>query len=775
MDEHYNESFISSISSAIALRDDRKLPREDKRETANKNDSENKDKLCVLQTSYLSALLPIVKLNLQVESRTLGNVYALLDTGAQMSLITSELVERFKIPTTALKKSLIGINGDPFQTKGKVIAHLSPWFISNEFIDAELLVLPTNHGWNVTSIPYKIDLPSDSCTIRLANPDHNERVNIHMILGVTEIVKCLRAVASPDLSNMGMLNTIFGNVIYGQCPGKRLIPSLEMTANFIQEDELSKAVSKLWQIDQVPEAPKQSKQERLAENIFINEHRRASDGRFIVVIPLKQDITSIGDSRKIALQRFFAFERRLRYDDELKEKYVDFMRTYEKLGHMRVVDSSANPDELIYYIPHHCINKDKFRVVFDGSCKTDQGISLNDIQLIGEKLQFDLADTIMRFRRHPIVMTADIKMMFRQVRVSRKCWNLQRIFWRENTNSPLKEYWLTVVTYGLASSAHNAVRALVQCGRDKESEFPTAARAILKDFYMDDFLSGANCEGEAKYLAQQVDRLLTEVGFELRKWQSNSVIVRTAMKTAHDEPIIISEEDTTTILGLKWHPSKDTFSFAIKIAVTEELTKRDVLGKIAQLYDPLGYITPVTIVGRIIMQEIWKKRIEWDQKLPDDILKMWSAFWKDIRQLEKFNIPRWLGTAINLDIHLHGFADASSKAYGAVIYVQVGNKKNSYTTNLLLSKSRVTPLKTVSIPRLELTAMELLARLMRRTRETMEWTAIPYTLWSDSTIALHWINKEPYQCETFVANRVASIQINSDYRIWRHAPTAEKE
>lgn len=124
-------------------------------------------------------------------------------------------------------------------------------------------------------------------------------------------------------------------------------------------------------------------------------------------------------------------ERKLARESFLRESYVSFMREYESLGHMVSVTRPPQVEQgqLGYYIPHHCVTK-KFRVVFDCSCKTDRGISYNEVQQMGEKLQRDLFEIIMCFRRHQIAFSADIKMMFRRVRLARYQWDSQRIFWR---------------------------------------------------------------------------------------------------------------------------------------------------------------------------------------------------------------------------------------------------------------------------------------------------------------------------------------------------------
>lgn len=175
---------------------------------------------------------------------------------------------------------------------------------------------------------------------------------------------------------------------------------------------------------------------------------------------------------------------------------------------------------MAYYIPHHAV-KYKHRIVHDASCKTSNGQSLNDIVMTGPKLQFDLIDQIMRFRRHQIAFMADIKKMFKQIRVDPSQWDLMRIFWRENPSEPLREYWLTTVIFGMACSVFNACRSMIQCARDYADKFPDAAKAIENDFYMDDGLSGAENIEAAKLACRQIDYVLKQGGFELAGWSSN--------------------------------------------------------------------------------------------------------------------------------------------------------------------------------------------------------------------------------------------------------------
>lgn len=189
-------------------------------------------------------------------------------------------------------------------------------------------------------------------------------------------------------------------------------------------------------------------------------------------MPIKEGTLPLGDSRNAALRRFFQLERKLARNADLRSKYVEFLSEYERQGHMRILPKDYIENGPVYYIPHHAVEK-KFRVVFDGSSKTTNGKSLNDVQMVGEKLQLDLADQLMRFRFNRIAIVADVKQMFRQVVIDESQWDLLRIFWRESPSEPLRTYQLTTVTYGMASSGHCAVRAMIQCARDQQKKIPT--------------------------------------------------------------------------------------------------------------------------------------------------------------------------------------------------------------------------------------------------------------------------------------------------------------
>lgn len=233
------------------------------------------------------------------------------------------------------------------------------------------------------------------------------------------------------------------------------------------------------------------------------------------------------------------------------------------LEHMVEAVEPPKPGEMVYYIPHHGVcTSNKFRVVLDASCPTKLGISLNDAQFVGGKLQRDLPETIMRFRRHKVAINADMKKMFRQICVIPEQWNLQRIFWRENVKEPLREYFLVTVIYGQASSPYLAVKCMLEGASEMEKEFPEAVSVIWNDFNMDDCASGAVSEEKAIQLAKDVKYVLSKSCFDLCKWRSNSACLVQELGGEDVTAVSFDEEEHTQFLDRSGY--RDRMSLPLK-------------------------------------------------------------------------------------------------------------------------------------------------------------------------------------------------------------------
>ena len=225
---------------------------------------------------------------------------------------------------------------------------------------------------------------------------------------------------------------------------------------------------------------------------------------------------------------------------------------------------------------------------------------------------------------------------------------------------------------------------------------------------------------------------------------------------------------TSKILGLLWLTGTDELHYAVKRDLSTRITKHVILSEIAQIFDPLGLIGPVVTKAKLVMQQLWQLKVGWDESLSQDVHTHWSTFRAELNFIRSLVIPRRVMCNDSRQVELHGFSDASEKAYGACIYLRTLSQQGAWTVRLLCSKSRVAPLKSVSLPRLELCGALLLAQLAARVKQAIQLDIDREYYWCDSTIALAWIQGQPNRWKTFIANRTSEIQALTHVDSWRH-------
>ncbi|XP_072401139.1 uncharacterized protein [Diabrotica undecimpunctata] len=396
-----------------------------------------------------------------------------------------------------------------------------------------------------------------------------------------------------------------------------------------------------------------------------------------------------------------------------------------------------------YYLPHHAVIKEdsittKCRAVFDASSKSSTGISLNDVMHSGPRLQQDLTNILIHWRSYKIAYTADLEKMFSQIKIAEEDQVYQKILWRQSVKEQIKEYQLSTVTYGTKAAPYLALRTIHELCNDEKLKYPLAAEIVKHNMYIDDVLAGSETLAEAQQAQTELTEMFKKGGFVLRKWLSNSQdlmeIIPEYLKSV-DLKTLDTEEIHKT-LGIHWLPVED----------------RLVLSEIAKIYDPLGWIAPVIMQSKIFIQDLWTKRISWDKELDNSDQKRWIEYYSQLKHLEEIVIPRWNNLTNLGKIELYGFADASTKGYGAAIYTRTLCPE--VKTSLIVAKTKVAPVKGLTtLPRLELCAALLLSRLMKRTIQALNRSDVEIYAWSDSTITLAWIQGQPNRWKTFVANR----------------------
>ncbi|XP_071042909.1 uncharacterized protein [Parasteatoda tepidariorum] len=229
----------------------------------------------------------------------------------------------------------------------------------------------------------------------------------------------------------------------------------------------------------------------------------------------------------------------------------------------------------------------------------------------------------------------------------------------------------------------------------------------------------------------------------------------------------------TKTLGVSWKPILDCFLFRVKVCLENSYTKRDVLSTIAKLFDPIGLMAPVIAKAKIFLQRLWRIKMDWNDSLPDEEYREWHQFLVSLESINNIEIPRRIFITIPKSVEIHGFADASQQCYGAAVYCKSKNSMNETLISLITSKSRAAPIKSLTIPRLELCAAVLLLKLVKRVVAALKLETVEIYLWTDSMIVLAWLQKETIDLKTFVQNRVATVQELFPNQRWRHVPTDE--
>ncbi|XP_043501619.1 uncharacterized protein LOC122523813 [Polistes fuscatus] len=654
-------------------------------------------------------------------------------------------------------------------------------------VEVDALVLPKLTSL-LPSVNYTSRVSGDLFKdIPLADPEFVVSKRIDVILGADVYGQLLRpGIRRFSTSLLVAQDTALGWIISGPVDGgaaRRAEATATTSSSLVlhcsAQEELNHILQRFWELEEVSDAPQRLKpEEEKREIIFQETHRWDWRGRYVVRLPLKQELPPVvEETRRMALSSLVCLHRRFARDSRLAQAYRDFMRVYEELGHMSRVPRSEVLRREAWYLPHHAVvqqDESRWKLRVDASRRTRDEHSLNSFLLTGPPLQSDLSLILLNWRRYRVAFTADIVKMFRQIRVEPEHQDYQRIIWSPDAASEPVEFRSNTVTYGTACAPYLAIRTLSQLVRDEGSRYPLVSRCLESETYVDDTFAGADYIPTAVRKRDERVKLLDSVGIQLDKWVANSIEVLPDSARPGVEKHIEGDQTVKT-LEVRWVPEQDEFRFdAASVAdLAAAHTKRSVLSNIARLFDPLGLLSTVTVVAKILMQNMWLLKCYWDSPLPSELREGWYQYCQGLVTLPSLFVGRWLGGTSNSYYQIHGFSDASSRAYAAVVYLRIDKCDGRCQVSLLASKSKVAPVKTVSIPNLELCGAALLVKLIRHLTSLDFLQKRPIFAWSDSQIVLTWLRKHPCHCKTFVANRVSLIQTQLPSASWSHVPSKE--
>lgn len=514
----------------------------------------------------------------------------------------------------------------------------------------------------------------------------------------------------------------------------------------------------------------------------LDEKTRLVGDRYEVPMLWKEDGYRFTDNYFAVMKRFETLRTKFRADPTLYARYKEVIDTLLINGYA----SRMSPDEVkqrtpkTRYLPHFPVfnpNKPaKLRVVKDAAWKC-KGVSLNDTLVTGPDLLNSLVGILLRFRRGMVAIAGDIEAMFHRVLVRDEDKDCLRFLWQEDVDATVPEvYRMNVHIFGAKCSPTCAEYALQRTANDNVALFSEAAvKTALRDFYVDDLITSLPSADGAVKLAKELIALCRKGGFRLTKWTSNSREVLAALPPAElaskDFNLELENLPVERVLGMQWDTEADNLVFRT-VMKEAPLTKRGALTIAASVYDPLGLQAPFTLRAKLLIQELWRLKVGWDDPMPEPLLGIWLRWLADLPNIAAFRLPRCYSTFLHdaKRIEVHTFADASNRAMGAVSYLRVINANNEIQCSFLKANTKCATLKPLGPPRLETQACVVGVRQHNLIRTELDVTIARSVFWSDSMTALQYIRNETRRFHTYVANRIHEIHESSEPEMWHHCP-----
>ncbi|XP_041484654.1 uncharacterized protein LOC121431209 [Lytechinus variegatus] len=729
--------------------------------------------------------------NRQVET------WAILDNGSDVSLCDRSLAKELGLREKETQFALTTISHDNCTMKGSEVSFSVVGVEESDEIEL-------NGVWTVDKLPIsKESIPSQDDISKWAHLrgialPQVEQGQVKLLIGGDApeafwIVEERRGKRKEPYAIRGLLGwTLMGPT--DRVKDRRM--STFRTSIVPEEDNhLHEQVERFWKMESagslletdVGESTDDKKARQMMENSI-----KKVNGHYQLDLPWKHEQPNLPNNRRLAEVRLRYLKKKLTKDDLLLQMYKDTMQGYLDKGHAREVPAAETMKQACtgevqsskrWYLPHHPVlhphKPNKVRVVFDCAAKY-QGISLNSQLLQGPDFTNSLVGVLTRFRQGKIALVADIEGMFHQVKVTPQDCDALRFLWWPNGDLQRepKEYQMLVHLFGATSSPSCAGYALRKTAEDSQlNQDDEAFRTVTENFYVDDCLKAVETQEEAVTLAHKLRCLLQSGGFRLTKWISNDpVVLKTIPESERAKSVLdlgLNDLPTERTLGILWNVKTDMFEF--KVAVKEKpLTRRGILSVTSSLYDPLGFVSPFVLTAKILLQDTCAQGLGWDEPVGGAEESRWRQWLEELPQLSDISINRCLKSKSDKDIRiyeLHVFCDASQRGYAAVTYLRTIDTAGNIHCSFVFGKTRLCPLKVMTIPRLELSAAVLACSISETVKRELRLPVTSTTFWTDSTSVLQYLRNESRRFHTFVANRISKIQDVSDPSQWRHVDT----
>ncbi|XP_051239353.1 uncharacterized protein LOC127353832 [Dicentrarchus labrax] len=478
---------------------------------------------------------------------------------------------------------------------------------------------------------------------------------------------------------------------------------------------------------------------------------------WVAPLPFRSPRNRLPNNRLQAVKRLSSVRRNLDKKPQMKKDFINFMQKIFDANQAEPAPQLTEGQEC-WYLPlfgvYHPRKPEQIRVVFDSSAK-HEGLSLNDVLLCGPDLNNTLIGVLLRFRKEPVAVTAD---------------------------KPVKEFRMTVHVFGNSPSPAVAIFCLRRAASEATESTPEAREFVMRNFYMDDGLASFPTETDAIKVLQSSQEMLAESNIRLHKIASNSSSVMQAFPTedwakgVKDFDFGGESPSLQRSLGLSWNLVTDSFTFCVS-SEEKPLTKRGVLSTVNSLFDPLGFVAPVTVGGRNIMRELSVEQYDWDAPLPTAKQEQWKLWRNSMKELEQLDIPRpYVPVSLVTQTQyreLCVFSDASDIAIAAVAYLRTVSMTGECHVGFVMGKSKLTPRPAHTVPRLELCAAVLAVEMADFIKGEMDIDIHSVKFYTDSRIVLGYINNTSRRFYVYVSNRITRIRKSSHPHQWHYINTEQ--
>jgi hypothetical protein len=746
---------------------------------------------------------------------------ALLDSGAQHSVIIPSQFPTLKF----IKRDLLG----PFVFKGvsaegkipvthRVTLLLRP-FKQNS--DQSMLIhpicFPRDTAWSVT-MPDDIGQNLFKYKGLLADPDllfTDGKYTFSIILSNFDSYCLLSGGKVPIDSMIYTRETPFGLVVGGRKP----IPNCKgpiffnLTTENEEEDclltslnklyndqQLTKEILEFYRLDRVEIFGDPSENAQSSPDEFLKEYysslSRMDDGRVVARLPKQAHFAkTLSNNRKTGERRIKSVIRLLERRDRIAQLYSDMVHDWINKGVMIPTTIEEMNSHVSCELPHHGVRKEtstttKLRVVIDGSAKDPGFASVNEYLAPGPNILSDLTEILLRWRDYSYFIIADIEKAFLQIQLHHEDSHLLNFRWVENINNSWETtfYRFIRLPWGIVAAPFvlNAViRYLYLEYAQSHPESADLIEKLIKNTYMDDIFTPAESEEEAIQAAQISVQALKSGLFNVTKFRSFP---------GHLAQVISPESGLVPeykVLGVRYFSGDDACAPGLdsihEFDQLTTLTKKQIAGIGARIFDPLGFLCPFTLLSKKIRQEleVQAPKLKWEHDVPKNVFDQFREYIQQSDLLKDLRFPRktWIGE--KTDRKFFVFTDASGLALGAAIYC-VSQKDDKTQSSLVFAKSKILPInqrvdrttgeskvdnKPVLINRLELTAALMGVRLMQKVKKSLAIQEdIPISYLVDSENVLTWV-RQGHHTLVYVDRRIKEILQYSAVNQWKKVNT----